>query len=64
MLHDLEPVTHRLHATDHQVPDDLVVFADANLLRRVFQNGIAEAIAYMPHGNLLYAAAKTKQRCP
>jgi two-component system phosphate regulon sensor histidine kinase PhoR len=34
----------------NEVPDDLVVFADASILRRVFQNLIANAITYTPNG--------------
>lgn len=34
------------------VPDDLVVFADSSLLRRVFQNLISNAITYSPGGEV------------
>ncbi len=36
----------------NEVPDDLVVFADASVLRRVFQNLIANAITYTPSGTV------------
>jgi signal transduction histidine kinase len=34
------------------VPGDLVVFADASMLSRMFQNLIANAIAYTPRGEV------------
>jgi signal transduction histidine kinase len=40
----------------NEVPDDLVVFADAGVLRRVFQNIIANAIAYTPRGEVRIGA--------
>jgi signal transduction histidine kinase len=40
----------------NQVPDELEVRADANLLRRVFQNLVANAIAYAPRGEVTVGA--------
>lgn len=40
----------------NDVPDDLVVFADASVLRRVFQNLIANAITYTPTGEVRVGA--------
>ena len=57
LLHDLAPVAHGA-ATRliNEVPDDLVVYADADLLRRVFQNVVANAIAYTPRGEVVVGA--------
>lgn len=57
LIHDLHPVA----GTDstqlvNQVPDDLVVFADASLLRRIFQNLIGNAIKYTARGEVVIGA--------
>ncbi|MDQ3011643.1 MAG: HAMP domain-containing histidine kinase [Acidobacteriota bacterium] len=57
LIHDLHPIA----GTDstvliNKVPDDLVVYADAGLLRRVFQNLIANAITYTPRGEVVIRA--------
>ena len=41
------------------MPDDLAVYADAGLLRRIFQNVIANAIAYTPHGKVVIGARQS-----
>ncbi len=57
LIHDLHPVAGTSStALVNDVPDDLVVFADASLLTRVFQNLIANAIAYTPRGEVRIGA--------
>jgi two-component system phosphate regulon sensor histidine kinase PhoR len=53
LIHDIHPVggtgSTRLV---NDVPEDLVAYADAGLLRRIFQNLIANAIRYTPRGQV------------
>jgi two-component system, OmpR family, phosphate regulon sensor histidine kinase PhoR len=57
LIHDLQPIAHAASTRLlNQVPDDLVVYADAGLLRRVFQNVIGNAIAYTPRGQVVIGA--------
>lgn len=42
------------------VPDELVVFADAGLLKRILQNLIANAIVYAPRGEVRIGARERK----
>jgi len=57
LIHDLHPVS-GTNSTRliNRVPDDQVVYADAGLLRRIFQNLIGNAIKYAPRGEVLIGA--------
>ena len=62
LIRDLHPLaaTSRTHLIN-QVPDDLIAFADASVLRRVFQNLIANAIKYTPEGEVIVGAKQTSE---
>lgn len=53
LIHDLHPVAGTSSTLLlNEVPEDLVIFADAGLLKRIFQNLIANAISYTPRGEV------------
>lgn len=60
LIHDLHPVagTSSTQLINH-VPEDLVAYADVNLVRRVFQNLIANAIDHTAHGEIIVNAKQT-----
>lgn len=57
LLHSLHPVAGTANTTlVNNIPEDLVVYADAALLRRVFQNLLANAIQHSPRGIVTVSA--------
>ncbi len=61
LIHDLHPVAGTASTQLlNQVPDDLVVYADASLLRRVIQNLIANAIKSAPRGEITIGAKELR----
>lgn len=62
LIHDLHPVAGTWSTKlINKVPDDLVVYADAGLLKRVFQNLIANAINYTPRGEVIIDAKEISE---
>jgi signal transduction histidine kinase len=57
VIHDLFPVA-ETGGTQlvNQIPEALVVYADASLLKRIFQNLVANAITYTPRGEVTLGA--------
>jgi len=60
LIHDLHPVAGTNSTQlENAVPEDFVVYADASLLRRIFQNLIANAIDYTPRGKVVIGARQS-----
>ena len=61
LIHDLHPIAGTSSTClINDVPEDLVVYADASLLKRIYQNLIANALNYTPRGQITIGAAETR----
>lgn len=57
LIYDLHPIAGASSTRlINEVPEDLVVYTDASLLRRIYQNLIANALNYTPRGQILIGA--------
>ena len=62
LIHDLHPVAETgTTQLSNAVPEELVAYADADLIRRVLQNLIANAIGYTPRGEVIISARRTDE---
>jgi signal transduction histidine kinase len=61
LIHDLHPVA-GTSSTQllNRMPEDLRAYADASLLRRIFQNLIANAITFTPRGEVEIGASERR----
>lgn len=60
LIYDLRPIADTANTQlINLAPDELTIYADAALLRRVFQNLIANAINHAPHGTVVIGAQRT-----
>lgn len=61
LIHDLHPVA-GIGSTQllNSIPEELTAYADASLLRRVFQNLVANAIKYTSRGEVVIGARETE----
>jgi len=61
LIHDLHPIAGTSSTClINEVPEDLVVYADASLLKRIYQNLIANALNYTPRGQITIGAAQPR----
>jgi two-component system, OmpR family, phosphate regulon sensor histidine kinase PhoR len=60
LIYDLRPLA-KTSGTQlfNEVPHHLVVYADASLLKRVFQNLISNAVRHTPHGRVVLGARES-----
>lgn len=63
LIFDLDPVAQNGGTRlVNRVPDELMVYADASLLRRLFQNLISNAIRYAPNGEIVVGAKEVPEK--
>jgi two-component system, OmpR family, phosphate regulon sensor histidine kinase PhoR len=57
VIQDVKPVADTAGTkVFNRIPQDLVIYADASLLKRIFQNLLANAITYTPRGEVIIDA--------
>ena len=57
VIQDVKPVADTAGTrVFNRIPQDLVIYADASLLKRIFQNLLANAITYTPRGEVIVDA--------
>ena len=58
---DLNPVANTASTKlINTIPEDLAIYADAGLIRRIFQNLLANAITYAPRGEVVVGARESE----
>jgi signal transduction histidine kinase len=63
LVHDLDPVAGTASTRlVNSVPDELLAYADATLLKRIIQNLIANAIRHTPRGEIIIDARELADR--
>ncbi|MEO8136046.1 MAG: HAMP domain-containing sensor histidine kinase [Betaproteobacteria bacterium] len=65
LIHELHPVSAGQAGPTrlmNDVPEDLQVYADAGLVRRILQNLVSNALKYTPSGEVRIAAAEREDR--
>lgn len=61
LIYDIQPVADTAGTRlINKIHEDLTAYADAGLLRRAFQNLVANAITYTPHGEIVISARETE----
>lgn len=57
LIHDLQPVAETAGTgLVNEIPKGMIAYADASMLKRIFQNLIANAIKYSPRGEVIISA--------
>jgi two-component system, OmpR family, phosphate regulon sensor histidine kinase PhoR len=61
VIHDVNPVASTSGTKIlNRIPEELTIYADVSLLRRVFQNLVANAITYAPRGEVVIGARENR----